>query len=176
MLASPDHRQDALHAALTSVARAIADSLDVKQVWSRVGDACRTVVAFDGMGVARLAPDGQVHLLLSMGTLEAPDLREVSFPRAEFSEALWPHADHDFVLIADARRELDASFAVDRYALTAGLQSMLRLPLGRGDASLGSLVLTSLQPSLLLSKRPVARPHIEPGLAVGGSTQPKLAV
>lgn len=111
MLASPDHRQDALHAALTSVARAIADSLDVKQVWSRVGDACRTVVAFDGMGVARLAPDGQVHLLLSMGTLEAPDLREVSFPRAEFSEALWPHADHDFVLIADARRELDEVLA-----------------------------------------------------------------
>jgi len=113
-----------------------------------VGDACRTVVAFDGMGVARLGLDGQAHLLLSMGSLEAPDLREISFPRTEFSETLWPHAEHEFVLIVDARRELDASFKADRYALDAGVQSILRLPLGRGDTRLGSLVLTSLRPGL----------------------------
>src|SRR6185295_7629662 len=46
----PEQGAEALQTALSSVARAIADSLELKEVWDRVAEACRTIVPFDGMG------------------------------------------------------------------------------------------------------------------------------
>ena len=47
MLPGPDSEPEDLDQALSSVARAIADSLELKEVWGRVADACRAVVPFD---------------------------------------------------------------------------------------------------------------------------------
>jgi hypothetical protein len=46
-----------LHVALASVARAIAESLEVTEVWDRVASACRTIAPFDAMGIVRLEGD-----------------------------------------------------------------------------------------------------------------------
>ena len=56
-----------LHAALASVARAIADSLDVHEVWDHVAEACRVVAPFDAMGIVQLEPEGKVRAIGAAG-------------------------------------------------------------------------------------------------------------
>src|SRR5687767_2903734 len=137
---------EALRTALSSVARAIADSLDLREVWGRVADACRAVVPFDGMGVSELRPGDRVLIAVAAGDPAARDLQERIFGRDEFSPRMWPREEDFLVLIQDAERELDLSFPVDREVAGLGFRSILRLPLGRGDRKLGSLVLVSRQP------------------------------
>src|SRR5258705_13595164 len=55
-LASPPARQERLGLALSSIARTLAESLELKVVFSRVAEAVRQVVPFDVMGV-RGVPD-----------------------------------------------------------------------------------------------------------------------
>ena len=55
-----------LHVALASVARAIAESLEITEVWDRVATACRTIAPFDAVGIVRLEGD-QVHALGAAG-------------------------------------------------------------------------------------------------------------
>jgi transcriptional regulator with GAF, ATPase, and Fis domain len=136
-----------LQAALASVARAIADSLELPEVWGRVADACRTVVPFDGMAVALIERRDRVRLYATAGVPEARDLEESVFARADYSPALWPVEDDFLVLIRDSEKELDASYPVDRTVLERRFRSLLRLPLGRGERTFGSLVLVSLEES-----------------------------
>jgi transcriptional regulator with GAF, ATPase, and Fis domain len=140
-------RPEDLNAALSSVARAIADSLELKEVWDRVAAACRAVVPFDAMGVARLEPGDTVRVLVAAGDPAARDLQERRFSRGDFSAPLWPREESFLVLVREAARELDPSFAADREILTRGFRSILRLPLGHGDKKLGSLVLVSREPA-----------------------------
>ena len=51
-----------LDSALTSIARAIGESLDLQEVWGRVADACRAVVPFDGMGISLFGAPGTVRM------------------------------------------------------------------------------------------------------------------
>jgi transcriptional regulator with GAF, ATPase, and Fis domain len=135
-----------LQRALSSVARAIADSLELKEVWDRVADACRAVVPFDGMGVSQMLPGDRVRILVAVGTPAAGSLQERIFARADFSPRMWPRKAGFMVLIDDAQKELDRSFLADREVLDRGVRSMLRLPLGRNDQALGSMVLVSREP------------------------------
>ena len=74
----PEPVPEALHAALASVARAIADSLELREVWGRIAEACATVVPFDGMGVSLLEPGERVRVYATAGDPEA-NLEEVFF-------------------------------------------------------------------------------------------------
>ena len=58
-----------LQVALASVAQAIADSLEVRQVWDRVAAAFRAVVPFDAMGIVQLEPGGRVRAVAAAGEL-----------------------------------------------------------------------------------------------------------
>jgi transcriptional regulator with GAF, ATPase, and Fis domain len=138
----PDTGPEALQTALSSVARAIADSLELKEVWGRVADACRLVVPFDGMGVSRFEAGERVRVYVTAGD-PAARLEEVVFGRHDFSPVLRPAWDRQVVLINDAEREMDGAFAVDRRMLERGYRSLLRLPLFRGEEMIGSLVLVS---------------------------------
>jgi transcriptional regulator with GAF, ATPase, and Fis domain len=135
-----------LQAALSSVARAIADSLDLKDVWDRVAAACRTVVPFDGMGVSRVEPGGRVRVVVAAGITAVQSLAELVFARADFSPRLWPDADDYLVLVDDLPADLDPAFQVDRNLIDRGFRSLLRIPLGRGQGRQGSLVLTASEP------------------------------
>jgi transcriptional regulator with GAF, ATPase, and Fis domain len=138
-------RED-LQKALSSVARAIADSLELKEVWPRVSDACRAVVPFDAMGVAQFQPADRVRVLVAAGDPAARDLQERSFARDDFSGPLWPREENFLVLVREAAQELDPSFAADHEIISRGFRSLLRLPLGHHDKKLGSLVLVSREP------------------------------
>src|SRR6185295_3476077 len=123
-----------LQAALSAVARAIAQSLELQDVFDRVAEACRSVVPFDGMAVARLLPGGRVHLHVTAGAPpeEAARLASLVRHRSQFSERNWPTTDDFTVLIGDIQKELDPDFPVDREAMATPFQSLMRLPVGRG--------------------------------------------
>jgi transcriptional regulator with GAF, ATPase, and Fis domain len=135
-----------LQAALASVARAIADSLDLKEVWDRVAEACRSVVPYDGMGVSRVEPGDRVRVTAATRMPAAEHLTEIIYKRSDYSPIYWPDSDDFLVLVNDARTDLDPGFAVDRDVVERGFRSILRLPLGRGNGRTGSLVLTASQP------------------------------
>jgi transcriptional regulator with GAF, ATPase, and Fis domain len=143
-MTQPPASDEQLRAALSSVARAIADSLELKEVWGRVAGACRAVVPFDAMGVSLLVPGDRVRVLVAAGDAAALDLQERVFSRDAFSPRLWPRVPSFLVVIRDAPHELDEAFAVDRDLVARGFRSILRLPLG-GEAPLGSLILVSRQ-------------------------------
>ena len=146
MSASPSAPSGDLQAALSSVARAIADSLELKEVWSRVAEACRAVVPFDGIGVSRLQPGNRVRVNATTDHPAAQNLIELDFLRSDYSPAFWPEGDDWVVLVRDAAADLDRAFAVDRDVIERGFRSVLRLPLGRGQRRLGSMVLTAREP------------------------------
>jgi len=146
MSQAPESRPEDLHTALSSVAHAIADSLELKDVWDRVADACRAVVPFDGMGVSRFEAGDRIRVYVTAGDPAATNLEEMVFARTDFSPRLRPDDVWHIVLVEDAEREMDPSFLLDRRMMERGYRSLLRLPLGRGPEILGSLVLVSFQP------------------------------
>ncbi|MBF6022951.1 sigma-54-dependent Fis family transcriptional regulator [Lysobacter niastensis] len=135
-----------LHAALAAVARAIAESLEVRDVWDRVADACHTIVPFDAMGIVRLEEGGQVRAVAAAGEPAVKALEGQVYPRAGFSPAFWPNADEFMVLLGDVPNQLDAAYPVDRIAIEWGYRSVLRVPLGHSGERLGSIPLASRTP------------------------------
>jgi hypothetical protein len=78
-----------LQSALAEIARAIADSLEVRAVWDRVADACRLVVPFDAMGIVRLQPDGSVRAVAAAGGSRRQEPRGPGLPaRRVFARVL----------------------------------------------------------------------------------------
>src|SRR5690348_7214601 len=113
MIGAMSDQAPALQAALAGIARAIADSLEVRAVWERVAEACRTVVPFDAMGIVRLERDGTVHALAAAGEDTLKSLEGSVFPRDGYSPAYWPDADRFLVVIRDAGVELDPAYPLD---------------------------------------------------------------
>jgi Nif-specific regulatory protein len=134
-----------LHAALAAIARAIADSLEVREVWDRVFDACRTIVPFDALGIIAFEPGGDKVRAVASAGLDASvkTLAGSIYPRAAFSPKFWPDADTFLVRIEDTEAELDPSYAADRIMITNGFRSAIRLPLGYGGKRLGSILLAA---------------------------------
>jgi transcriptional regulator with GAF, ATPase, and Fis domain len=135
-----------LHVALASVARAIAESLEIGEVWDRVATACRRIAPFDAMGIVRLEGD-RVYSVGAAGDQRFVTLVHRFIPRANFSPQLWPDADRFVVLVGDAAAELDTSFDSDRRIVGGGYRSVLRVPLTTGARRLGSVLLMSSEPN-----------------------------
>jgi transcriptional regulator with GAF, ATPase, and Fis domain len=137
-----------LQTALSLVARAIADSLELKEVFGRVADACRVVVPFEGMGVSRLEAGSRVRVYSTAGDAAGKTLEELVFERIDYSPRLRHVDENRVVLVEDAKREMDPSFTVDRRMLERGYRSLLRLPLLHRGQVFGSLVLVSRRPGV----------------------------
>jgi transcriptional regulator with GAF, ATPase, and Fis domain len=139
---SPDATgPDDLQRAVSGVARAIADSLELREVWGRVAEACRTVVPFDGMGIARFEAGGRIRVYVTAGDPAAAGLEERVFGPGDSSPRIRPANLESLVLVNDLPSEADPSFPLDRRLIERGYRSLLRLPLGRRPDVLGSLVL-----------------------------------
>ena len=132
-----------LHVALSAVARAIADSLEVREIWDRVFHACRTIVPVDAMGIVCLEPEGKVRAVAASGSPEVKKLEGMVFPRAALSPKFGPAEDRFLVLVNDVERELDMSYPMDRRTVEFGFHSVMRLPLGVSGKRLGSVLLSA---------------------------------
>jgi transcriptional regulator with GAF, ATPase, and Fis domain len=141
-----EHPPEMLQQALGAVARAIANSLSVHEVWDRVTDACRAIAPFDAMGIIQLEGPDAARAIAAAGDPSAKTLENRVFPRGGFSPAFWPDADDFMVLIGDAERELDPAYPVDRLSLERGYRSVLRVPLSQGGRRIGSVLLVARAP------------------------------
>jgi transcriptional regulator with GAF, ATPase, and Fis domain len=143
--AAPD--EDTLPQVLSTIAHAIAASLELKEVFSRVAEACQLLVPFDGVGLSLLEPGGRVRVHAVFGDPSTMERENLEVARADYSPRLWPDAPRFLVLVQDAPRELDPAFFMDRDLITRGYRSMLRVPLVRDGVPLGSLIFNSREPA-----------------------------
>jgi len=126
--------------ACATIARAVADSLDLGEVIGRVGEAARLVVPFDAMGIWHAtAPDGPLSLIAGPGASHGVTPPDRPLRRSDHSSRLWPDAEALPACIADAPAELDRAFEGDRIVIELGFRSALVLGLASGARSLGIL-------------------------------------
>ncbi len=134
---------DPLVGVLTEIARTVAETLSLPDVFARVAGAARRVLPFDAAGVVRLV---EGPALLSWG-LSAPGDPEAGrrYGRNDVSALLWPGSASPR-RIDDAAALLDAARQADRELLEAGMRSMLVATIVRGDVPLGDLWFASREP------------------------------
>jgi transcriptional regulator with GAF, ATPase, and Fis domain len=136
-----------LVAALSQVASAISDALAIEQVWDRVGDACRTIVPFDAMGIVRVRDDGSVQPLAATGDVELRRLVPQRFFRRDFSPRFWPDADDFLVVVRDAAIDLDPTYPNDKGLIASPYRSALRVNVSLATTPrLGSILLLARAP------------------------------
>ena len=134
---------DPLVGVLTEIARIVAETLSLPEVFSRVAGAARRVLPFDAAGVVRVV---EGPALRSWGLL-APGAPagDVLWRQDEISPLLWPSADAPR-RIDDARSALDPALAADRRFLEEGTRSILVASITKGETPLGDLWFASREP------------------------------
>ena len=137
---SAPHAADPLVGVLTEIARTVAETLSLPEVFARVADAARRVLPFDAAGVARLV-DGTALLSWGTSTPGLPEGREWRYEKSEISDLLWPSGTTR--RIDDTREVLDRNRRADREVLDAGTRSILVAPIARGSLPLGSVWFSS---------------------------------
>jgi transcriptional regulator with GAF, ATPase, and Fis domain len=139
-------RDETLSRALSAIAQAIAASLELKDVFSRVGAACRVLLPYDGMATSLFQPGGRVRIHAVTGDPAAANLEDLEVDRSEYSPRTWPPGLSSPLLVGDIEAELDPTFFMDRDMIARGYRTMLRVPLQQADKPLGTLVFVSRQP------------------------------
>jgi transcriptional regulator with GAF, ATPase, and Fis domain len=146
---------EALLDALCRIARMVAESLDLQEVFERVAEATRPVLPFERMGVIRIeGPDTARLYAITSGDGAGPVVEIGSpVPRGGVSGRLWPRpatqpqgqgpvpfpAELAVPRRLDARQDLDPEFAIDRQLLERGVRSILTAPLHAGEGIVGLL-------------------------------------
>jgi transcriptional regulator with GAF, ATPase, and Fis domain len=151
---TPVSRPEKLGTALSAIARAVAESLDLKKVFSRVADAARGVLPFEVMGVS-VAHDPDVpfedleNVTFSVFAVagEASPEEIGRYRRADISPRLRLKEIGRVSRYSDVRAELDPSFLLDHRVLSLGCRSLMSclLPANR---PLGSIWFSSSTPGV----------------------------
>src|SRR3989441_2583 len=135
---------DPLAAALSRIARAVSETLELKDVFARVAEAAATVLPFDTMGVTRLETPDTVRRYAVAGRFVPEDLSRV-FSLEDFSPAIRPQVG-SVERIDEATIQLDPSFPVDGEILRQGVRSLLRLLLLTRGRLAGTVWFASARP------------------------------
>ncbi len=142
----PPGDSEALVAALGRVARAVSETLELKDVFARVAEAAATLLPFDSMAVMRVAEPGTMLFY----SLASPDKKEPSATKtvrlSDFSPRIRPRAS-GVLRLDDLAPLLDTRFVVDGHLRANGARSALFAPLKRGDQLGGLVAATSRLPS-----------------------------
>ena len=135
---------DPLVGVLTEIARIVAETLSLPEVFERVAGVARRVLPFEAAGVGRLV-EGPALLSWGAALSSAPAEPEWRIEMGEISALLWP-SGAETRRIDDARDVLDPSLRADRRVLDSGARSILVAPVVRGSVPLGSLWFSSTAP------------------------------
>ncbi len=130
---------DPLVGVLTEIARAVAETLSLPEVFGQVARAARRVLPFDAAGVVRIV-EGPALLSWGISAPDDPDAGRL-YPRLEAAPFLWPVPSGR--RLDDASGLLDPSRRADRDLLEAGMRAMLLSPIVRGEEALGDFWLAS---------------------------------
>jgi two-component system NtrC family response regulator len=136
------------------MARAVAETLELRDVFARVADAAATLLPFEGMAVMRVARPGSMELYSL-----APNKAVPEPPRTilleDFSPRIRP-VTSGAMRIDDIRPLLDLSFPVDRRFQEDEVRSALFAPLLRGEQLGGLVVVWSRRPSVFEAEHETA--------------------
>jgi len=129
--------------ALGEVARALGETLDMRQVFARVASAARGALPFERMRVV-LIEGGDAFRMYATELDGAPGQEDGRLvPMSDLSPQFW----HEFVVERiDVRHQLDPSFPWDRETIESGQRSIVRAMLRMGDRTIGVLHFASRQP------------------------------
>ena len=136
--------QDPLAAALSRIARAVSESLELKDVFAHVAEAAAGVIPFDTMGVSRLETPETMRRYAVAGKFAPEDASRI-FNLTDFSPPMRPQS-RGISRIDDAARELDPGFPMDGEILKRGVRSILHAPLLRAGQMAGTVWFTSATP------------------------------
>lgn len=128
---------DARAAALSSIAQAIGESLQLTDVFARVARAASLFLPFDGAGVTLLEEAGAARIYAVTGETPAGNEAGTRVERSGYSKRFWPEGGMPARRIADAFVELDPSYPLDARIVNAGFRALLRIPLRAGTELLG---------------------------------------
>ncbi len=134
---------DPLARALGEIARIVAETLELKEVFARVAAAAGTVLPFDLMGLSRLEGPDTLTLYSFVGNVPGPPL---VIPLDQFSPAVRPSGT-GAQRFDDLAKVLDPSFPQDRKIQSDGMRSALINPLLRGDQPIGFVYVASKRPA-----------------------------
>jgi transcriptional regulator with GAF, ATPase, and Fis domain len=136
---------DSLTAALGRIARIVAGTLELKEVFAQVAEVAGEVVPFETMGVCRVVSPNVLRLYAVAGANTEDCQEGEEAPFVEFSPAIRPG-----VLTTrrmdDAQEGLDRSFRVDRDILDSGARALLCAPLLAGKRHSGQVWFSSSVP------------------------------
>ena len=152
-------REDGLAPALSAIARAVAESLNLKDVFSRVADAVRLALPFDTMGVnvadnpeipfdERTPEDDTLSLYSAIGEGTVEDLG-LRYRRSDVSPRLRLREIGQVLRHADVTADLDPAFALDRRIIELGCRSLIVTFLP-GPRFLGSIWFASKETDVYL--------------------------
>jgi transcriptional regulator with GAF, ATPase, and Fis domain len=141
-------REEGLAPALSAIARAVAGSLSLKDVFSRIADAARLALPFDSMGVnvaenpdlpsdEAIPEDEWISAYSAVGMSEIEDVG-LRYRRSDISPRLRLTEVGQVARHSDVTRELDPSFALDRRTIELGCRSLI-VTLLPGPRFLGSI-------------------------------------
>jgi transcriptional regulator with GAF, ATPase, and Fis domain len=133
---------DPVVSALSRIARVVATTLELREVFARVAEAAATVLPFDVIIVERLeGPDTLKLYSFAGGSSQGPDTARL----ADFSPALRPPS-RCAQRIDDLDQVLDPSFPADRAVQEQGWRSSLVAPVLRRKEVAGFVWLGSRRP------------------------------
>jgi transcriptional regulator with GAF, ATPase, and Fis domain len=150
---------------LAAIARTAAETLALPEVFTRVAVSASALLPFHRMGLSRR--DGPEALVVLALAGEAPAVVTGERLRLlDLSPALRPGPTR-VRRIADAARELDPSFALDRRVVEQGARSILLSPILRGGEAVGSVWFSSPEPGAFAAEH---EPLVEAIAAILGSS------
>jgi transcriptional regulator with GAF, ATPase, and Fis domain len=149
-------REEGLGPALSAIARAVAETMSLKGVFTRVAEAARLALPFDSMGVnvtenpdlpPDAMPEDEVFSMYSVVGEEGLQESGLRYRRSEVSPQLRLAAMGQVVRHSDVTKQLDPSFALDRRVIEIGCRSLLVTFLP-GPRPLGSIWFSSNEPDV----------------------------
>ena len=150
---------DPLVVVLRQIARVVAGTLELREVFAYVAEVSASVVPFDALTVVRYREGGTLERYSFVGQEGTPEGKQrdplVKIRLEDFSPAIRPFPCK-VRRFDDLDSVLDPSFLMDRKFQQAGMRSGLMVPLVRCEAQSGYVAASSRRPGTFTDEHELA--------------------